>query len=393
MKFLIINTDYPVFLQWLYAQYPGLEHQAYEKQMRLRNESLFGVADFYSNNLRKLGHEAWDIHVNNEFMQRAWAQGHSTRVGGPVITDRLLRVIFDVGRRIAIKAPARYLKPIFRLVAGSLYNLQSWFYDTMIAQVEHYKPDVLLNLNIGSISSRFLKELKPYVRLLVGQIASPLPDSKYFRGYDLIISSLPNFVEHFRRLGIPSELHKLAFESSVVSKLETPDKKIPVSFVGSLSLHHETRIQLLEHLCSRLDIRVWGQGIEDLPKDSLVRRHYVGQAWGTEMYQILGSSKITVNHHINISGSYANNMRLFEATGVGAMLVTDWKKNLHEIFEPGKEVLAYRTPEECSEMIEYYLEHNDERETVAHAGQVRTLREHTYYQRMQELVEIIRKYL
>ena len=43
--------------------------------------------------------------------------------------------------------------------------------------------------------------------------------------------------------------------------------------------------------------------------------------------------------------SYANNMRLYEATGVGALLVTDWKENLGEMFEPGKEVVAYRSPE------------------------------------------------
>ena len=29
MKFLILNTDYPKFLRWLYAQHPGLEKQSY----------------------------------------------------------------------------------------------------------------------------------------------------------------------------------------------------------------------------------------------------------------------------------------------------------------------------------------------------------------------------
>ena len=62
MKFLIINTDYGAFLRWLYAQHPGLEQQPYEEQMRVRVESLFGVADFYSSNLRKLGHEAYGIY-------------------------------------------------------------------------------------------------------------------------------------------------------------------------------------------------------------------------------------------------------------------------------------------------------------------------------------------
>ena len=64
-RLLILNTDYPEFLCWLYAQHPGLENEPYDEQMRSRNESLFGVADFYSSNLRRLGHEALDIHSNH----------------------------------------------------------------------------------------------------------------------------------------------------------------------------------------------------------------------------------------------------------------------------------------------------------------------------------------
>ena len=118
----------------------------------------------------------------------------------------------------------------------------------------------------------------------------------------------------------------------------------------------------------------------------------MGQAWGRDMYRILYNSKITLNHHGDIA-PYANNCRLYEATGTGTLLITDWKVNLHEMFEIGTEVVAYRTPEECAELIQYYLEHEDERETIAKAGQQRTLREHTYYHRMQELIDIVYKYL
>jgi len=111
------------------------------------------------------------------------------------------------------------------------------------------------------------------------------------------------------------------------------------------------------------------------------------------MYEIFYKSLITLNHHIDVGGAYAGNGRLFEATGMGTLLVTDWKKNLHEMFEPGKEVVCYRTPEECAEMVQYYLGHDEERKAIARAGQQRTLREHTYYQRMQELSDIVHKYL
>jgi len=110
------------------------------------------------------------------------------------------------------------------------------------------------------------------------------------------------------------------------------------------------------------------------------------------MFQVLRDSRITLNHHGDVA-PYANNMRLYEATGVGALLITDWKENLIEMFEPGKEVVAYRTTEECVEMVKYYLEREEERKAIASAGQERILREHTYYQRTKELVEILQKYI
>ena len=84
MKFLIINTDYPDFLHWLYAQHPGLEDRSYKEQLDARSESLFGVADFYSTNLIQLGHEAKELHANNEWIQRAWAREHRIMVDEPL---------------------------------------------------------------------------------------------------------------------------------------------------------------------------------------------------------------------------------------------------------------------------------------------------------------------
>jgi spore maturation protein CgeB len=54
-------------------------------------------------------------------------------------------------------------------------------------------------------------------------------------------------------------------------------------------------------------------------------------------------------------------------------------------------VAAYRTAEECAEMIRHYLTHGEARHSMARAGQARTLRDHTYRIRMQELIDIVHK--
>jgi spore maturation protein CgeB len=383
---MILNVDYFDYLSWLYSQHPGLEKQPYDEQMRVRNESLFGTVDFYSSNLRNLGLEAYDIYVNNEFMQKAWAREHGHNVK---------KNFFQRGISIAAQTPLRRLRPLVRPVLKSLGGQDSWLYDILAAQIKYCKPDILLNEAMDSISSQFLREMKPYIRFLMGQhAATKLREENDYRSYDLVLSSFPPTLDWFRHKGIPAEMSRLGFEPKVLAYLKPEDRTFDVTFIGSFFTGvHSSRAVFLESLCKRIEaIKIWGTGIDQLSLTSPIRRCYMGQAWGREMYQILRKSKITLNHHGDIA-PYANNMRLYEATGVGTLLITDWKENLHEMFEPGKEVVCYKSSEECLELIQYYLEHDKERKTIAHAGQERTLKEHTYYQRMQELVAIVQKYL
>jgi spore maturation protein CgeB len=373
MKIIILNTDYPDFLKSLYTHRPGLSTESYVEQLKVRMDSFFGVADYYSSNLRKLGHEAFDIHANNEIMQKAWALEHGLKIHSDFK--------WTLGRR----------KTIIPWV--SRRTTSRWIYQVLTAQIKHYKPDVLLNQAMDGIPSSFFMEMKPHIRLLVGQHAAPMPRDLDYSCYDIFISSLPNFVDHFRSLGIRSELSRLAFEPRILQRLGERCPTIPISFVGSLSPNHASRISLLETLCNRSSIRIWGNVADTLPENLHINRRLEKPVWGLEMYKILQRSQVTLNHHIEIAESYANNMRLYEATGVGALLITDWKQNLHEIFEVGKEVVAYCSPEECFELTQYYLSHPDEAEKIARTGQQRTLRDHTYAKRIEELVEIVKKIL
>jgi spore maturation protein CgeB len=391
LKCIILNADYPEYLSWLYSQNPGLEDQSYDQQMRVRNESLFGTVDFYSSNLTKLGVEAYDIYINNESMQGAWAAEHKLRTS----VRQQYTNILQRGVSIAAKTPLRHLKSVVRPVLRSCHNQRNWLDDILAAQIKYFKPDIVLNEAMNWISSRFLQQIKPYTRLLVGQhAATKLRPENDYSVYDLVVSSFPPTLDWCRQKGISAEMNRLGFEPRVLSYLKGDDRTFDVTFIGSVFPGiHNSRAEFLETLCNRIErVKIWGTGVDHLSLSSPVRRCYMGPAWGLEMYQILGKSKITMNHHGDVA-PYANNMRLYEATGVGTLLVTDWKDNLHEMFEPGKEVIAYKSSEECSELVQYYLSRIEERESIARAGQERTLAEHTYFQRMQELVEIVQKRL
>jgi spore maturation protein CgeB len=82
-------------------------------------------------------------------------------------------------------------------------------------------------------------------------------------------------------------------------------------------------------------------------------------------------------------------MRLFEATGVGTFLLTDFKQNLHTLLEPDRDVAVWHSPGDCAAAIDRYLRNDGERKVIAAAGQQTTLARHNYRTRVQEILDFI----
>jgi hypothetical protein len=339
--------------------------------------------DFYPINLRQLGHEAVNVWGNDEVLQRTWAREHGVQVKPEGAREWRFR-----WRRGLV--PWLYRAP------------NAWLYTILEAQLRHYNPDVVLNFEVGMVSSTFLREMKraldKTLRLVIGWgSAVSTHYEEDWSVYDVMLVPQEGMAQYFQDQGIRTELIRHAFEPRVLSVIGAPERTIPVSFAGIMHnrVSYKTRRELLERLGTALggDMSIWASAFGDLPPESAIRPRHQGEAWAQEFYRVLARSKIVLNCHGDLEGPYAANIRLFEATGMGTLLVTDWKENLPRLFEPGKEVVTYRSAEECVELVHYYLHHEAERLAIAHAGHQRTLRDHTYEQRAQELVQLIGTYL
>ena len=367
MRILILDTYYQDFLSHWYSQNPQASALPYEQQWRALQDQCFGTADFYSSNLKQLGQEAAEIVINCEPLQRQWAAEHAISVDGSV--------------------RAKLNRGVRRMLRRQSHD--HWLYPIVAAQIKDFRPDVLYVQDMNSLSRQFLSEIKPYARITAGQIASPMNPRIDFRQYDLVLSSLPHFVDRLRRQGVVSEYLKLGFEPRVLEDLKD-GRRYGAVFVGTFSNLHQNRVRFLERIAPA-GLDVWGSGAEMLDQNSPLRARHHGDAWARDMYQILRRAAIVINHHLDLAESFANNMRLYEATGVGSLLLTDWKQNLDQIFEVGREIVAYRSEDEAVELLRYYLEHEEERSRIGTAGQQRTLHEHTYHHRMSELIAILEK--
>lgn len=371
MKFLFIDTYYPAFLKYFRKKYPGVSRQSFQKQRDKLLSECFGTADFYSYNLRKLGFQAEDLIVNDEILQRCWAGENGMQFSSSGWLSKI-----------------QSFQYVYKLLGRP-----KWIQEIILSQIKKAKPDVLYFQDLTVLSPETLVLAKKYCRLLVGQIASPLPQEAYLRPFDLILTSFPHYADYFNKLKIKSDNFKLGFEPRILDKIGVQKRIYDVVFVGSYSWHHLHSMRLVKSLANIVPLHVWGQGIGFINPFSKIRTNYHGTAWGLKMYKILSQAKIIVNRHINVAGCYANNMRLYEATGMGAMLLTDEKKNLNDLFKVGKEIETYNNENELINKAKFYLAHEEKRKEIAAFGQQRTLKEHTYYQRMKELIEIINKHL
>ncbi len=373
---------YPwTYLQDFYQKRFKLKTQPYSIQHQALIADCFGSADFWTGALGKLGYETSDVIANAKNLQTAWADENA--------------IDFDES---------------------------NWLFEIAAAQIKRFRPDVLLVADYSTFTADFLKNIRrecDSIRLVLGWCGAPYADSAVFREWDVALSCVPEMVADFRAKGVCSQHVNHAFAPKILNQLDLEaEPKINFAFVGSIvkqNQFHLERERLLLELVKATDLQIWSdlklptfeQRAKNFVKKIVKRNPAILEnhvdariasrthppVFGIEMFQQLRNSRVVFNNHIDISPVSASNMRLFETTGVGACLLTDWRANLHELFEPDSEILTYRSAAECVEKLEYILAHNSERCQIAAAGQKRTLRDHNFDNRAARIDAIIRSRL
>jgi spore maturation protein CgeB len=410
VRLIRISTNYPAYLQDFYAQRPELASKPYREQYQTLMADCFGWADFWTQAFGKLGYEVWEPVGNAKPMQQMWAQEQ-----------------------------------------GISYDSQSWLTDIIAAQVQQFQPEIVFVNDYITYKREFfdhLRQICPTIRLVIGWCGAPYAGyEQVFKAYDLLLSNIPAFVQNFRAQGHRSEHMYHAFAPIILARIKQPvEPPINFSFTGSIHKaenFHNQREQFLKRLVEATDLRIWAkvkrptaaelaslprkqrlydlvQWLKRLPGGEYVVPHlprlkfytqmlsrpgldqYVDRAiadraaaavFGLAMYQTLAQSKITLNNHIDISANSASNMRLYEATGVGTCLLTDWQPDLQDIFEPDREVVTYKNAEEAIEKVNYLLSHEQERQQIAIAAQQRTIRDHNFDRRAEQIDALIKSSL
>ncbi|HYR75223.1 MAG TPA: glycosyltransferase [Pyrinomonadaceae bacterium] len=408
-RFQKLTTIYPEYLQRFLSDHPDATQLPYEELYDRYVGTHFGWADYYPRHLKALGNEAQEVFTSFEALQKAWAEEHGVR-----------------------------------------YDQRNWFKQILFAQVRAFQPDVLFLEDLYRFDSDFRKQLREVCAkrpLIIGYRGAPTEDYGSLKDVDVLLTCAPHFVEYMRQAGANAALLPHAFEPAILDAVGHVTRDLDLTFVGNLVMQdgfHMQRYALIEKLLESTSLQVWtsisqpesgsrskrvllklasrakktlkdagldsgfikssGGGLKAAmtrnsrtsdPSGAWKEKGYAAKlhepVFGLANFRILARSRLTLNNHIDCAEDYAGNSRLYEATGMGACLITDWKRNLSEMFEPDSEVVTYKCAEECSEKINYLLAHESERQAIAQAGQQRTLSCHTFKRRSAQLDELIRE--
>jgi spore maturation protein CgeB len=377
---------------------------------RYYTEQGFIHADSLAYGMRAIGNECMQILYNLEVLQKLWA------------TENDLS-----------------------------YREATWPEEIALAQIKAYRPEIVLIQGLHRdpkftlVPTRAFRSECPFVKLIVAISGFPM-EPEVARFVDIIAANSPELCAHYRSAGAVAELVYHAFDSRVPDQVAVYQRARPdadelydFTFSGSTGYGwgaaHRSRYYDLVHLLAATRLELWGyEWVRDrslYSSQSLARaaaslrplmwrlspREFVALVrdltersfgsdlpalplttvfpdrcrdarFGVAMYDVIARSRLSFNRHSDADADVGN-MRMFHATGLGTCLVTDSGANLTDLFEPDREVVVYRSIEECVEKVRYLLEHEAERKAIAEAGRRRTMRDHTYLQRCERLDALI----
>lgn len=357
-----------------------------------------GTSDAWGDGFRRLGQDAIDVPLRIGQLEEAWWKEHGGK--GPMPDSDTVT-----------KAVLLQVSPDILIVEG----------------LERY--------SVAEID-RFRLWL-PKLSLLIGTSGNEINDAEIFRPLDLFLSIRPKLVEMAKAAGRPAFRVPTGFDDRVLPLIGPVAKTQDFVFSGQVhggEKYHDRRRAILEEVLASVKgavysdtnlslakalpefltkVGAWaaarmldGVGIplEKLPG---ARQLQAARSWdrpprltwsptlarasrpavfGLDMFRTLASARLTINVQPGLADKYATNMRLFEATGAGACLVTDTADDIRDFFAED-EIVTFDSAEEAVEKVKYLVAHPNDAAAIADHGQAKTLRDHTYAKRMGLVLE------
>ena len=86
------------------------------------------------------------------------------------------------------------------------------------------------------------------------------------------------------------------------------------------------------------------------------------------------------------------NFRTFEIGAAGGLIIINEGKDLNRCYDVGQECVTYKTPEDLNNLVADIIQNSTKYQKIADAGYKRTLKEHTYTRRLEQMFEKLKEF-
>jgi len=289
--------------------------------------------------------------------------------------------------RVAARLPAILRRPIFKFAQDSVDR-------KILKKAKQFKPDLIFILKAKDVGLGTIDKLR-----IISKTANWYPETfdhwenirviaphyNYFFCYD------PDLVESLKVQGYGGARY-LPFCAEINNVSARPclsKRKYDITFIGSFMPIRYAQREVILSQVKDLGLNIWGNKAW---LGTSLRDCYRGRPSTEEMLQIYRDSKIVINVDlmVGIPGSGVN-LRPFEITSCGALLLNhNDRRDIFNLFEDGKEFISFNGAEDIREKVLYCLQNQSKLDEMAVAGFEKTKARHTYANRIEEVINIIK---
>jgi len=273
------------------------------------------------------------------------------------------------------------------------------------AKAESFRPDLVLALAQAPLNRQVLARLRregvPTAMWFVEDHTLFTYWRAFAQYYDFffVIQREP-FLDLLREAGVKNAAYlPLAALPSFHQpmELEASEHRRFGADVAFLGAGYPNRRQAFRVLTLR-DFKIWGS---DWDGDAILApfvQNNGARVSPEDSVRVYNATRVNLNLHSSVradklvSGGDFVNPRTFELAAMSAFQLVDHRSLMDELFvldgeEP--ELAVFTSPEEMERLIAHYLAHPEERRLMAERARRRVLRDHTYHQRMQTMLDFI----
>ena len=257
------------------------------------------------------------------------------------------------------------------------YNISNSKYVIVLRGLKEYYPEAYFDNDTNDLDRK---------KYIMWNISHPADVSiNEFNEYDYVFFASKYMQDLLKdKISVKTGVLMQCTDPEVMKSKDGGDKKYELLFVGN-SRKVYRRI-LKDLLPTDYSLTVYGRHWEDFPVHEYVAQDYIDNNVVGQAYH---DAKILLNDHWDDMKEYGIiSNRIFDALSAGAFVLSDNVPGIDEILEGN--VVTYDNREDLKQKIDYYMKHDSERDKKAHAGQTIVRKQHTFANRVDKIIEVLK---